>query len=133
MLKKCTKCKIEKDSSKFYRSNASWCSTCCIEYRNTKGREKQLKRRYGITIEEYNKLFESQEGKCAICKTHVSELSCNLAVDHDHNLNKVRGLLCYNCNMGLGRLKDNIDNLTQAINYLNSFKDKQHTIHEFPQ
>ena len=71
-------------------------------------------------MQEYNSLFLKQNGCCAICKKHQSEFTISLAVDHDHITKKVRGLLCYNCNMGLGRFKDNLDYLNNASKYLKS-------------
>jgi len=73
-------------------------------------------RRYGISYIEYNNLLIKQDYKCAICKT--KELNKNLSVDHNHNSGKIRGLLCNGCNTGIGLLKDNINNLESAINYL---------------
>ena len=81
-------------------------------------RDEYLKRKYGITHAEYNKLFEQQKGKCEICKTHQSELKARLSVDHDHQTGRVRGLLCYNCNSTLGHAKDSIDILQSSIRYL---------------
>lgn len=75
-----------------------------------------LKRRYGITLEEYEKMFAEQDGKCAICKG-VCPTGRNLAVDHDHDTGKVRGLLCSRCNQGIGQLR-NIAILQSAITYL---------------
>ncbi len=62
----------------------------------------------------WDRLFEVQHGKCAIC----NKTKKLLHVDHCHETGKVRGLLCYNCNNGLGRFKDNIEFLKTAINYL---------------
>lgn len=78
-----------------------------------------LKRNFGITIEDYNKLFERQQGKCAVCGKHQTEFKKRLAVDHCHKTKKVRGLLCNNCNIGIGFMKDDIENLKCAILYLN--------------
>lgn len=76
----------------------------------------KLKNRYGLSLEDYNKLVTKQNGRCAIC------LNCifreNLAVDHNHLTNQIRGLLCKPCNLGLGNFKDNIFNLENAIIYL---------------
>jgi hypothetical protein len=77
-----------------------------------------LRKDYGITIEEYNALFEKQKGACAICREHQSKLSRPLAVDHDHKTGKVRGLLCDKCNHGLGQFKDSYDSLMAAANYI---------------
>lgn len=95
------------------------------EYRNThqekfkqQTRNADFKKKYGITIEDYNKMFDLQKGKCAICGSHQDNLKFVLCVDHDHTTGKVRGLLCHNCNAGIGNLKDNIDLLSKAIEYL---------------
>jgi hypothetical protein len=66
----------------------------------------------------YSGLFEKQAGKCAICARPASELTKRLSIDHDHVSKKVRGLLCGNCNTGLGMFKDNIEHLKAAIEYL---------------
>lgn len=72
-----------------------------------------LKYRYGITEEQYNQLHLTQKGKCAICKQDAS-----LYVDHCHKEGQIRGLLCCNCNTGIGLLKESKDNLERAIEYL---------------
>jgi len=78
-----------------------------------------LKRRYGITLEEYNRLLEAQGGVCAIHKgPETRKGSKHFQVDHDHATGKVRGLLCSNCNTMLGLSKDNPATLQAAINYL---------------
>jgi hypothetical protein len=77
-----------------------------------------LLRKYNLTLMQYNNLFITQNGCCAICGIHQSELSSTLAVDHNHDTNEVRGLLCRNCNIGLGCFKDSIDFLNNSINYL---------------
>ena len=79
-----------------------------------------LKNVYGITLEDYNLMFEKQEGKCFGCKTSHSELKRGLLIDHNHTTGKVRGLLCDNCNKALGCVKDNISVLTNLITYLNN-------------
>jgi hypothetical protein len=80
-------------------------------------RERKLKR-YGITSEDYNSIFDAQEGRCAVCGIHQSELKKPLFVDHVHSTGKIRGLLCHRCNFAIGLFYDNIDNLFNAINYL---------------
>lgn len=80
-------------------------------------RDSTLQRRYGISAEEYEKLFERQNGVCAIC-----EESCktgrNLAIDHNHSTGKVRGLLCVKCNRALGYFQDDRKMLSKAVKYL---------------
>jgi len=84
------------------------------EYTRNWNRLKQ----YGITIEEYNQLFENQNGCCAVCGKHQSEFKKALCVDHNHETSEVRGLLCHNCNILLGMAKDNINILLDAVEYL---------------
>ncbi len=81
-------------------------------------RKHNMKSRYGITIDDYNRMFKEQEGRCKICGAHQSEFSTRLHVDHNHETGKVRGLLCNSCNMGIGNFKDNIDLLLDVIEYL---------------
>lgn len=78
--------------------------------------EYRLKVRYGITTAEYWDLVAEQNGVCAICGNPNGK---KLHVDHDHKTNKVRGLLCGNCNKGIGLFKDDITLLDKAIKYLN--------------
>ena len=85
-------------------------------------REKQgnLRRLYGIGIDEYERLFESQNGKCAICGTTDAggRWKRRLQVDHNHKTGAIRELLCNGCNAGLGNFKDNESVLRLAIQYL---------------
>lgn len=79
----------------------------------------RLQRKYNIGIEKYNQIFAEQSGRCAICGKHQSELRKRLSVDHCHVTKNVRGLLCVSCNIGIGHLGDDIENLKCAIIYLN--------------
>ena len=85
-------------------------------------RNNQLKRYFGITLEEYNTLFIKQSGLCAICfKSETIKQFGKikpLSVDHCHKTNKIRGLLCSSCNVGLGHFKDDILLLGSAKKYL---------------
>ena len=83
-------------------------------------RNDHLKRRYGITLDQWNEMFEDQKGCCAICKRHQSEINKRLAVDHNHDTGEVRKLLCTNCNTALGLFYDNQDILLNAVEYLRS-------------
>ena len=73
--------------------------------------------RYGITEIQYNIMLEEQSGKCKICGTKFSSTP---HIDHDHSSGSVRGLLCSDCNIGLGLFKDNIGSLNSAIKHLSS-------------
>jgi hypothetical protein len=77
--------------------------------------EYSLKRKFNITKEQYDTMLHEQGGVCAICKGVCTRA---LAVDHCHTTGKVRGLLCNNCNRGIGHLKDSVEILEAAINYL---------------
>ncbi len=83
-------------------------------------RNLRLKSEYGITLDEYMNMYESQGGKCAICgDTHPSKGRHGLVVDHCHKKGHVRKLLCSKCNTGLGQFRDNAELLARAIEYIN--------------
>lgn len=66
-----------------------------------------LKRKFGLTEEQYDELLEKQNGCCAICDRHHTLFNTRLAVDHDHKTRRIRGLLCTNCNHRLiGKHRD---------------------------
>ena len=78
-----------------------------------------LRRTYGITLEDYNRMLLSQNGVCAICKVaKTGTEDRRLFVDHCHTTGKVRGLLCNACNTILGRSNDSVERLLSAIQYL---------------
>lgn len=87
-------------------------------------RRKNLRDKYGLTIEAWEEMAEAQNWRCAICGTHKDDLKNNFAVDHDHDTGEVRGLLCYACNRGIGLLKDSIIVLSNAVEYLKRTKVK---------
>lgn len=95
-------CQITK---KYYNENLEW------------RKEVHLKNTYGITMDYKIKLREEQDNKCFICEK-VFENDKSAYIDHCHITKKVRGLLCHNCNSGLGYFKDTINNLKKAIEYL---------------
>lgn len=81
--------------------------------------ESRLIWKYSLSMEEFQKLSESQGNKCLICKVSAEHLSLKkLYVDHDHKTGEIRGLLCRSCNIGIGMMKDNPEILRNAINYL---------------
>ena len=79
-------------------------------------RNDRLQRQYSITEQQYDAIFKKQEGKCAICNCHQHYQ--RLCVDHDHKTGMVRGLLCTNCNRGLGRFFDSNLRLRNAAAYI---------------
>jgi len=80
-----------------------------------------LKRKYGITVEDYNKILQEQKECCMGCRKHQSEFIKVLCVDHCHTTGQIRGLLCNNCNRSLGLLGDNISTIENLLNYLKKF------------
>lgn len=80
---------------------------------------KRNMRAYGMTADDYVTMLSKQSGVCAICHG-VNKSGKRLSVDHDHSTGKVRGLLCTNCNNGIGRFKDDPIRLVAAANYLNN-------------
>lgn len=99
----------------------------CIECQNTRvreqGRDYSLRSKYKITLAEYEKLLEKQNGVCALCGNLENAVEKyykgikRLAVDHCHETNKIRGLLCSSCNIGIGNLKHNPELLRKAAVY----------------
>lgn len=78
-----------------------------------------MKTHYGITKDQYDKMLAAQNGRCLICKTTDPQGRGKVFhVDHCHSSEKVRGLLCTNCNMGLGQFKHSVELLQLAISYL---------------
>jgi len=80
-------------------------------------RMSDLKRNFGMAIEEYDMLMKKQSNVCAICQD-VCGSGKRLAVDHNHQTGRIRGLLCNQCNHMLGLARDNSDRLLRASNYL---------------
>jgi hypothetical protein len=133
--KVCTACNIEKDIDEFYlrggnyspNSRKSKCKACDIlrvrkRHQDNPERTKNndLKRLYGITLNEYNQMLTEQNNQCAVCNTtDPGGKHGKFMVDHCHSTGKVRGLLCKRCNIALGEVGDNIDTLHKMIEYLN--------------
>jgi Recombination endonuclease VII len=121
---------FHKDSSS-RRGHTYYCKTCATskarkwhkdntdndEYKQAK-RNSYFKTKYNLTLEERISLLREQEGACAICSTPLNPFGTHTHTDHDHRTGKVRGILCTNCNRGLGHFKDNIKFLESAMNYL---------------
>ena len=124
--KQCSKCKINKDQSLFYKNKtrpdglSPQCKQCAEAAKTPEARQRgSLKFRYGITIKDYDDMLLKQKGMCKICKSKESGYGRKyFCVDHNHKTNKIRGLLCYSCNLGLGKFKDDISILKAAIKYL---------------
>jgi Recombination endonuclease VII/HNH endonuclease len=92
-----------------------------------KFRAADITRNFGISIETYQKLFASQGGVCAVCKQPETEKRNGqvkwLAIDHCHDTNMVRGLLCVACNVSIGRMGDNPERLDAAAAYIRKSRE----------
>lgn len=126
METRCLSCSSERSKAWYYQTkNAPAQKEKRAAYKSANKRllkSGQLKHHYGLTIEEYDAMLSSQGHKCAICRRSAQEFTTALAVDHDHKTGKVRGLLCSNCNNGLGRFKDDPAVMSAAVAYLNKGK-----------
>lgn len=95
-----------------------------IEKFPTFERGRELRRKYGITIGQYEEMNKAQGGRCAICNNeedrheHRTGNRRKLAVDHCHKTSMVRGLLCWDCNVTLGRVDESIERLRAMIAYI---------------
>ena len=132
--KTCTKCGITKDIEEFYKrggkqspdSRKNHCKDCDKKRVSksywedpSKSRNNDLKRLYGITLNEYNQMLLNQNNQCAICNaTDPGGKHGKFMVDHCHSTGKVRGLLCKRCNIALGEVRDNPYILQSMIKYL---------------
>lgn len=123
----------------------SWCKPCCRAYKSTRSQLEKRRvlraqarreepqnchaenratvlRRRGLTPERYEQMWALQEGVCAICqepeRTQRNGKTQYLAVDHDHITGRIRALLCNDCNNVLGRAKERVHVLAEAIKYL---------------
>lgn len=115
--KVCGKCKETKATTEFGRFKdglQSYCKPC------NKAQAKQYnwhKLKLDFSLDDYDALLAKQDGKCAIC-SGAPPADRSFELDHDHESNKVRGLLCLDCNTGLGKFKDSPFVLEAAIGYL---------------
>lgn len=83
-----------------------------------------LRKKYGITVEDYDAMLKSQGGQCAICRdAKIWKQKRSLVVDHCHKTGKVRGLLCNQCNTAVGHLSDCKENAMRLFEYLNRAGD----------
>jgi hypothetical protein len=144
----CTSCNEVKLKTEFHKNPTkripynAWCKECYKKYKeqvkeeykyleeNNYSKEGQKRARlkyvYGLTSEDWNKMYSEQQGCCAICNTPETllnkGLNKRLGVDHCHRTGDIRGLLCDNCNLAIGMLGDDIELLKSAILYLQKYQ-----------
>lgn len=138
--KKCIVCKKIKPFGEYHRQNErkdgrnSTCKKCRLDKQREKRRTFEgklvtqryaFKRNFGITLDDYWDLMKAQDGVCAVCGQPETKISrgalCRLSVDHNHQSNVIRGLLCHGCNAGIGLLKEDVEVLKKAIEYLEKY------------
>jgi len=142
-MKTCRTCETKKDFSEFHKGitnkdgyrphckecrnkyNQEWYSenidTVKSKYSYEKNKHYKLKKTFGIGYQEYLHMLAAQDNCCGICGTDESGARA-FAVDHCHTTGNIRGLLCGNCNSGIGHLKDDVELLKRAIQYLENSK-----------
>jgi hypothetical protein len=143
-MRTCKICDQPKPLTEFYQTVRNGkpygyhgkCKSCFIkkaqnQYDKEKNRDRQLKMRYGIGLNEYNQILQNQDNKCAICKTTDPKGRKSgrggavevFYVDHDHKTGNVRGLLCNICNRTMGYIGENSGVLEEMIKYLEQHKN----------
>lgn len=113
----------DKHKAYYIRKSKEWCKAN-PKKSSDKSRRSFLKRVFHMTVDDYNNMFNKQEGKCAICSRHQSQLKVKLNIDHDHTNGKVRGLLCTYCNgYVLPILESHKYLIAKAEEYLNLYRE----------
>jgi len=149
-MKICSKCKVEQPLTEYHKSSIHkgghnpQCRTCFNKTRREnrdpvkaaahakdwyarnkyRVREKQIRVKYGLTMEQYSLMVEDQQNKCKICEKDMNGVR-EPAIDHCHITGSVRDLLCANCNAALGLLQDDpeiIQNAARYVEYHRSIK-----------
>lgn len=140
----CKACNTDKVKSEFHkdstssRGHAYYCKQCANsksrkwtadhghtqKYRESKWNA-YYKHKYKLSLEDRTNLLKKQNFKCAICSIDLNTYGTHTHTDHCHTTGSVRGILCTNCNRGLGHFQDNKDFLMKAIQYLDNFAVQQ--------
>lgn len=130
-FKTCSKCGEIKGGNDFNKNSREqdglddWCKKCSgrklskwVKENKDSGKRYVLRREYGVTLDWFNKTLSEQGGVCAICGKENNRKGYLLAIDHCHEDGRVRGLLCFFCNLGIGSFKDDCSILEKAKQYL---------------
>jgi len=131
-LVKCAKCgDVHARNAKHLKQGQE--SQECKLYKppNWSGLEREdniIRKQYGISMKQFTELLAAQGGGCALCEKPMESIRRRMNIDHCHETNEVRGILCSGCNTGLGHLGDNIDGLLRAVAYLKNPPFKQYSL-----
>lgn len=138
-VKTCCQCNVEKPLEEFSKNKRGLygrhtkCKQCYSHYRRQyylhnkqrhqeTGRRNHLQSKYGLSVKDYEEMIQACSGLCAICSGSADVGSTGGPhVDHCHETGRVRGILCGNCNRGLGLFQDRIEVLRGAIQYLDKW------------
>jgi len=114
-VKRCARCRELKLLSQFHQlsQQSGGHNPYCKDCRKVMNADTHIKRTYGLSRVQLDALIEAQGGRCAICESNPA-----VHVDHDHATGKIRGVLCFTCNVALGQLKDDVTLFRKAIDYL---------------
>lgn len=128
-LRLCFTCKKIKELSFFNKDKGNklgyscQCKECAYAHRKPIAKWVMIKHKYNITQEQYESKLKEQQNGCAICNKSLQEIDIrHVHVDHCHTTGITRGILCRDCNHGIGNFKDEIKLLEKAINYLKIYK-----------
>lgn len=125
----CPTCGIEQPIANFYTQKRQ-CRVCIRDHQRRFRAERpdyhhgrNLKQRYGISVDEYETIIANQNNACAICEVEIPDKleykgKRRSVVDHNHETGEVRGILCLKCNLVLGHARENTHTLYRAIVYL---------------
>ncbi len=121
---KCTLCDESKPLTEFYKNSSAasgyqWQCKACI---NAYSRALHLRKVYGMTVGDYERMLTAQGGGCAVCAcAHSRRGKYSFHVDHNHETGAVRALLCGGCNSALGHMHEDADRIRKLADYIESF------------
>jgi hypothetical protein len=116
----CRGCHKVHNAASYQKNKESWKPATKERHRQwfqKNGRASNLRRKYGVTKQQFEQASAAVGGVCEICGKQCS-VHKNLSVDHDHDTGFVRGLLCMKCNAGIGKFGDSIELLRAAVDYM---------------
>jgi ferredoxin-like protein FixX len=136
LIKACTCCRHFFGKEFFYkeRRNVDGLTSSCRKCRNKEAlkwqqanpeskRNTHLKAKFNITVKQFNEMLQLQNFCCAICMSPTPKGRGTFHVDHCHETGKIRGILCHDCNTGIGKLGDSLESIKKAVSYLERFYD----------